>query len=280
MGEFFGAIAGALITGIFGLWLLKKQDDSKIDSMLEGADRKNRKDISNNEIAFNTAAQEENAEINRKLNELIQEQNKQNDENQKISHSIELLKTEQVDRWEQKKIDADIISKSIVDWLELARSVTSELCSSTLKICRLYDNYCFYALEITKQSDIQIQMNYQKKCDECLDQARQCRLKVQQSQIHFELLFGQNKRNNDLIDIFNGIISKVNWFSENQPTLASNGTEGITELKDKLESNNEEIDEAIQIFVNACRDYFKTEWVKAKTGKFNNKLTFNQRPFK
>jgi hypothetical protein len=52
------------------------------------------------------------------------------------------------------------------------------------------------------------------------------------------------------------------------------------EFIEKSEKKDDEFEKIMDDFIEECRIYFKAEWVKAKKGTFNSKLTSDQRPFK
>lgn len=140
MGEFFGAVVGAVIPSVLAWVVFIKERKEKIDDIYEGANRESNQKISAAEIeseqkinelkiAFNKAAQDENSDIQRKLNELIEEKNKHKNMNDVTANLIEYFKTQQTDKWEQKKIDANLKATARINWIQKVREVTSDFIS-------------------------------------------------------------------------------------------------------------------------------------------------------
>lgn len=268
MSEGIFTLIGAAI-GFFGAVYTAKVGRNKdlteadIKSAIEGADRNVYKEVE---------------KLNRQLKKEISDEN--------IEHQ---------NKWEQKKIDANIISKSIVSWLEDARKLSTNITAASIKTNQKYNNFCHYGnkaiyyrdqvilkreeikrinkKDIVRIKELENEMNilmealttFEGLTNKCLEQSREARSIFHQNHIHFTLMFGYDERNNKLLQSIDKINEKINWFIDDQLKVGKEIS--WIELEEYCLWNTIQIDKELEKFVKDCRIYFKDEWDKAKFGK-------------
>jgi hypothetical protein len=284
----FGTIAASFINNGFNIFLSNRKTQRELESIAKNQVNEGKNNrakllrevyqvIAKDEIDANKEMHEDNKKIKERLNEIIETQGEQKNENERIANSIELIKTQQTDKWEQKKIDADIISKSIVDWLELAREIASSISSSASETNAAYILYRGYSAQgllyggLGKEEEADIMLDYMN--NEVL-KATQSLNVFFKSKYKFKLLFGKNKENDNLLNYVEKIEIFLSEYAQSQMN------DDTLEFIEKSEKKDDEFEKIMDDFIEECRIYFKAEWVKAKKGTFNSKLTSDQRPFK
>lgn len=178
--------------------------------------------------------------------------------------------------WEQNKIDADIISKSRIEWLGQARKFATEIQSESLEMLLTGVSVVelFYAI-------VSLEDNQQNLNDEDYKERKKT-MKIELESVHnkflnakyksikavnsFKLLFGTNPENDEIIKAAMDIIYKT--YEMNELILKCN--KNLNDLQRDLNKSKiifSEGERAQNKFSNTCRRYFHKEWTKAKQGK-------------
>ncbi|MGX4686181.1 hypothetical protein JNUCC83_04690 [Vagococcus sp. JNUCC 83] len=257
MSEGIFTMIGALI-GFFGAVITarigrnKDLTESDIKSAIEGADRQIYKEVET---------------LNRQLKKEI------SDENLKFQKE-----------WEQKKINADLISKSRIKWIDDTKKLTSEYITDSTNLFT----------EI--HAAIFLEKNYYQKSLENKDNKEMFELdpltmsikndigrrKIIQNELMEKLIlkstlirlqFSDNDENNKVVDeVMSSISVGKKFINEisSLDTFKRSDLENITifsEYEKLIVQLNQENYQRLEKLTNLLREYFKNEWEKAKLGE-------------
>ncbi|WP_373471803.1 hypothetical protein [Carnobacterium alterfunditum] len=194
----------------------------------------------------------------------------------------------QLKKLEQKKIDADIISKSRMQWIIETRKLVSDFMNDASFLLAQITLFCEKSVQVSeycaKLENIEISKNTNKVMDDIkqleklidiVDQQQlvnvaalnELQEKMSRSRLLIKLQFSDNKENNLIVEKVESIINHIRIF-----ILKSTWSQCFS-LKDKKkllgesvalrESEQKEIEELVEIL----REYYKKEWEKVKLGE-------------
>jgi len=194
----------------------------------------------------------------------------------------------QLKKLEQKKIDADIISKSRMQWINETRKLVSDFMNDASLLLAQITLFCEKSVQVSeycvKLDNIEMSKNTNKVMDDIkqleklidiVDQQQVVNVaalnglqeKMSRSRLLIKLQFSDNKENNLIVEKVESITNHIRIF-----ILKSTWSQGFS-LKDKKklvgesivlrESEQEEIEELVEIL----REYYKKEWEKVKLGE-------------
>ncbi|MGG5306953.1 hypothetical protein IGK38_001618 [Enterococcus pernyi] len=196
---------------------------------------------------------------------------------------------------EQKKIDADIISKSRMHWIDNTKDIASEFLVDTLKataitkisIEKLKEIHIFRAIEFENGEKLKKEKTDKKKDLLAIDDTSKRMIntlkenhydntieinrlshEISKNYTLLTLNFSDNHENSKVIDSINKINNHIRIFIRvsNELQKASAQTdwdEKIEEAKETSETINAEVNKLTILL----RDYYKEEWEKVKVGK-------------
>jgi len=171
-----------------------------------------------------------------------------------------------------KNIKANIVSKSIITWLENARNTTSQLLSSAnncLKNYNMFSDRYFQGWELNENGERGRANLLAEEANKYKDEANLQRADVIKNLMQFKLLFGNNAENNYLTESAHNILDIINEIIDETVPITSGEIDTLqkaNKVKENIEVKSKYGDLLIEIFVENCRLYFKREWDKAKFG--------------
>lgn len=270
MSEGFFTIIGALI-GFLGAVVTAKigrnkdLTESDIKSAIEGADRQVYRDVEM---------------LNRQLKKEISAEN--------IAHQ---------NKWEQKKIDADIISKSRMHWIDSTKIIMTRFISNALELSAA--NVMFNQKIVQHNQNLAV-INAAKKASETTSLTKRERKEAQsvvtdweergsevfdvdmkervdrinfltkevyQDFILIKLNFSDNEENNKIVNLSFEINEELRKFS------LSNGWNQFSSLEELQKAVNKAISirnsnsRKVESLADLLREYYKKEWEKVKVGE-------------
>lgn len=194
----------------------------------------------------------------------------------------------QLKKLEQKKIDADIISKSRMQWINETRKLVSDFMNDASLLLAQITLFCEKNVQVSeycvKLDNIEMSKNTNKVMDDIkqleklidiVDQQQVVNVaalnglqeKMSRSRLLIKLQFSDNKENNLIVEKVESITNYIRIF-----ILKSTWSQDFS-LKDKKklvgesialrESEQKEIEELVEIL----REYYKKEWEKVKSGE-------------
>lgn len=194
----------------------------------------------------------------------------------------------QLKKLEQKKIDADIISKSRMQWINENRSLTSDFMNDTSFLLAQITLFCEKSVQVSEYNAALINLERAEQTTEVTDGVQELKKiieivdqqqvsnavtvnklqeKMSRSRLLIKLQFSNNKENNIIVEKVENITNRIRVF-----VLAATWSQGFSLndkkklLKDSIslrESNQKEIEELVEIL----RNYYKKEWEKVKLGE-------------
>lgn len=170
----------------------------------------------------------------------------------------------------EENIKASLVSKSIIDWLQNARKITSDFLSSALNCTsnyalaadKLYNGYLSFNLGHEEYSNALL--NEGDKYRERGDSEREELLK---QLFLFKLLFGKNDENNYLTNAAQEIVTIIYKIIDELNELTLRMTQSGIADEDLLKNIKLRVSYTeclVDYFTENCRIYFKREWDKAK----------------
>lgn len=198
---------------------------------------------------------------------------------------------------DQKKIDADIISKSRMHWIDNTKVLVSRFLTNVIdlsaeyvmfneKILQLNLKYEEVKTLIKIKEDKTTNYNARKQATEVLDYwtnegeknfnddmtSRVSRINVLMKQIHedytlIKLNFSNNDENNVIIKLIYEIYEELRVFSLNNGWNQFSGEAELKSAISKAKSIRKSSSEKVEELVDFLRSYYKKEWEKVKRGE-------------
>lgn len=270
LGAILGAAIGAIIPSLISWkqFTVEREDNMQeikagvsreADKKIAEANIKSNERINAIEVAFNEKAQEENKAINEKLNELIEQQNYQKNQNDQISILIEYFRTKQTDKWEQKKIDANLKAAARIEWIQEVRKLVSSLIEDINNLdpeWYLTADQMIEYIASSKKNITLIQLHFGPDKEHSIDV-----MSLETNKGKNELIIDKL---NDLDKKIDDIVNNIRFESQNSglDVMSRHKMENFctTNYSDTIVNDVKELKEIFRI-------YFKVEWDRAKEGK-------------
>lgn len=169
------------------------------------------------------------------------------------------------EKWEKKKLDADLISKARIEWLKESRILASELFSLSFKAFKSANMVARTRVLIINNKDkydttdaIESLRSYEKD----LNYSRAEAMRVLNL---FHLMFGIKDSNNEIIDVS----SKLYNFVEevNNTVIDDIWKTDLEEYQTLVEEKAMEGSDYLDKFTEVCRVYFDIVWQTSKKGE-------------
>lgn len=241
MSEGVFTLMGSLI-GFFGAVYAAKVGRNKdlteanIKSAIEGADRNVYKEVE---------------QLNRQLKKDLSDEN--------IKHQ---------NMWEQKKIDADLVAKARIEWIQNVRLIETEFVNN-INLFLSYSASIIVIAEKTKSPSFgkhEIQLINQH-----IQNSTNCLFKAKKEKVLLKLYFGTNVEDNELVGRSKQIVDNIDKiYKINDEIVSFIEDEQIVRAEKKYDSVIsliEKVNDELEIFVLKARDYNKLEWERAKKGE-------------
>lgn len=211
-----------------------------------------------------------------------------NRSNNELKKQIEKDNRDMADKWNQKKIDADIISKSRMQWINETKKLVSDFMNDSSFLLAQITLFCEKNVQVSEYWSALNNLEMFEKTTEVMDETKRLEKlinvvdqqqldnvaalnglqeKMSRSRLLIKLQFSDNEENNLIVEKVESITDQIRVF-----ILSFAWSQGFNlEDKKKLvgesltlrKSKQEEIEELVEIL----RDYYKKEWEKVKTGQ-------------
>lgn len=186
--------------------------------------------------------------------------------------------------WEQKKIDADLISKSRIKWIDDTKKLTSEYITDTTKLfTEIYSaifmekNYYQQSLENKENKEIfdvdPVIMSLKNDIGRRKELQNELMGKLVLKSTLIRLQFSDNDENNVVVDEVMNCISVAKKFINEVSSLDTfnrSDEENViifSKYEKVILQLNQENYQRLENLTNLLRKYFKNEWEKAKLGE-------------
>lgn len=194
----------------------------------------------------------------------------------------------QLKKLEQKKINADIISKSRMQWINETKKLTSDFLNDSSFLLAQITLFCEKNLQISVYNEELLKLNKAKKSasvtnqiknlESLIDTIDQQQLenigalndlleKMSRSRFLIKLQFSNNEENKSIVDKVENITDSIRDFTLNTRWAQYSSLEEkkkLAKLSITLRENKQkEIEELVEIL----RGYYKKEWEKVKKGE-------------
>ena len=186
--------------------------------------------------------------------------------------------------WEQKKIDADLISKSRIKWIDDTKKLTSEYITDTTKLfTEIYSaifmekNYYQQSLENKGNKEIldvdPVIMSLKNDIGRRKELQNELMGKLVLKSTLIRLQFSDNDENNVVVDEVMNCISVAKKFINEVSSIDTfnrSDEENViifSKYEKVILQLNQENYQRLENLTNLLRKYFKNEWEKAKLGE-------------
>ncbi|EMF0589537.1 TPA: hypothetical protein QFP75_001209 [Enterococcus faecium] len=216
-----------------------------------------------------------------------------------LSYRNSVKTAEKQHQMEQKKIDADIISKSRMHWIDNTKDIASEFLINSLRIVTLNAMLVDKFTSIKKWSEVEqknilimedensnfedkdIAINFNKKIKKMKADQKESISKINneindlmyRASKDYTLLllnFSKNDENNSIInsirDINNDLRRVTRELKESENPVGDEVVYWI-KIKDKVTHEKSSINKKVEQLTVDLRDYYKKEWEKVKAGE-------------
>lgn len=216
-----------------------------------------------------------------------------------LSYRNSVKTAEKQQQMEQKKIDADIISKSRMHWIDNTKDIASEFLIDALRIVTLNAMIVDKFISIKPWSEVEQQnnllikndntnfedkdtaINLNKKINEMKAEQKESLSKIKNeindlmyrvSKDYTLLLlnFSNNDENNSIINSIreiNSDLRRVTRELEESENPVGNEAVNWIKINDKITFEKTNINKKVEQLTVDLRDYYKEEWEKVKQGK-------------
>ena len=253
MWEFLGAIGGAMIGAAITWRLESNRTKSIIEETIKGADREVYREVE---------------KLNRNLKKEIADENKLFQE-----------------KWEQKKIDANLKAKARLEWIGEVRQLVAEFITHAIHyisiikeldaLDEIKNNIIIdYKSDMShkneKYNDLEREVEGQKKLknNQSMWEAQRNRLDLHYYKAN-EILYKLELYISKQVD-HEEMITLIDWFIENQNKLTIHvdryHSKSFSEFNNVSNSCTDYLDK-VDRFKDIFRDYLKEEWDRAKNGE-------------
>ncbi|MEX1474826.1 hypothetical protein AB3H85_00895 [Enterococcus sp. C78] len=162
---------------------------------------------------------------------------------------------------EQKKIDADIIAKSRISWIDTTKEILSEFINDVEKF---FPHLIEVLQRVKDLEDDMIDKDMQIEINKLFDQVSQHLDIIHKNSMLIKLNFSDSEEHAPIIDVIDRIVYEINFSSNYRDENRSEITE--RELNSALDKKSEVFNETKRL-VQLLRVYYKNEWEKVKLGK-------------
>ncbi len=210
-----------------------------------------------------------------------------NKSNNELKKQIEKDNRYMANKWNQKKIDADIISKSRMQWINETKKLTSDFMNDSSFLlaitlfCEKSLQYEAYSIkwkglnEVKKTSKIREELERLDTIMNNIDQQQLNNVTIinnYQENMHrnrllIKLQFSDNDENNLIVRKVESITNDIRQFTLNIGWSEYANIKEKEELVKKAKELREIEQKEIEELVDVLRKYYKKEWEKVKTGK-------------
>lgn len=173
------------------------------------------------------------------------------------------------ERIENNKIDADVIAKARLDWLQEVREIEIELVDQAnifvKSINTIMDHHVRF-LEFKMKNEIDKAQNELSRRNKYVDELNKSLMECKKQFLFFKLFFGSNESNNELIESAKSIIDYAELM--NRIVIESFNNFGnyymVKANRDTIFNNSDYFDEKVDNFIDKSREYNKEVWETAK----------------
>lgn len=169
------------------------------------------------------------------------------------------------EKWERKKLDADLISKARIEWLKETRFLASELFSLSFKVFKSANMLAqTRVLVIKNQKDFDV-TNAKEILDRYENDLNISRAEALRVLNLFHLMFGTKDSNDEIIEVSTNL---YNFVEEVNNCVVSGGWQtDLNEYQKSVEQKATEGTDYLDNFTEVCRLYFEDVWETAKKGE-------------
>ncbi|EGP4990915.1 hypothetical protein ACTXLQ_00490 [Enterococcus hirae] len=212
-----------------------------------------------------------------------------------LSYRTSVKTAEKQHEMEQKKIDADIISKSRMHWIDNTKDIASEFLVDTLRataitklsIEKLKEIHIFRAIEFENGEKLKTEETDKKQEYLSIDDTVKRRINsliefhqnntieinklindISKNYTLLKLNFSDNDGNSTVIELIDKINNDIRSFVRvsNQLQKADAQTDWDEKIKE-ARTTSETINDEVNKLTILLRDYYKKEWEKVKSGE-------------
>lgn len=202
-------------------------------------------------------------------------------------------------RMEQKKIDADIISKSRMHWIDSTKNIASEFLVDSLRVVTVnvmlveyyyyvavwkhleHDNYLALKSDKTDPEEKETAIEFEKTIEKTLHDYKEnvIQSNIQVNELMYNtsknnalllLNFSDNTENNEIISFVKGINNDLRGIIKESKDLEYVVDDEEVDWDSAIKKSytvKKDINQKVEDLTLVLRDYFKKEWEKVKEGK-------------
>lgn len=226
---------------------------------------------------------------NRKINESnLKFQKELQEDNRKFQEKLNIENNGLMSEWNQKKIDADIISKSRMQWIGETKSLTSDFMNDSAFLLATITLFCEKSWQVEKYIEEHNRLGRENKTPpnkkkyedlgkliDIVDQQQvnnsdalnKYQEKVHRNRLLIKLQFSDNVENNLIVEKVEKITEDIRSFALIIGWSQFSSFAEKEDLVNKSRKLREDKQNEIEELVNILRDYYKKEWEKVKNGE-------------